>query len=181
MATPCFAWRNFFPSDQLVDFAAALNQERADSLKVRFDQEEQLIERASQRFLLGWGRYGRSRVYEDSGKDSSLTDGFWIITFGQFGIIGFLAQFGLLSLPVFRSLAAIRQAGPKHETVFLGALVLIATATVVEQLPNASITPWSWLLAGALLGRIERIQHAKSRTRPLVATPHTQTESGHRL
>jgi hypothetical protein len=37
----------------------------------------------------------------------------------------------------------------------VSALILIVAITVVEQLPNASISSWSWLLAGTLLGRVE--------------------------
>jgi hypothetical protein len=154
---PVLRMADCFPDKQLYDLAATFNQERADSLKFRFDQEQQLLARASERFVFGWGRYGRNRVYEESGKDSSITDGLWILTLGQFGIAGFLAQFGLLSLPVFRAGAALKRIGSMREKIFLAALTLIVAITVVEQLPNASLTPWSWLLVGALLGRVERI------------------------
>jgi hypothetical protein len=159
---PVLRIANFFPTDQLVDFAATFNQERADSLKFRFDQEQRLLAHASERFLFGWGRYGRNRVYEESGEDSSVTDGLWILTVGQFGIVGFLAQFGLLTLPVFRTVAALRRIKSMREKIFLAALALIVAIIAIEQLPNASISPWSWLLVGALLGRVDGI-----RSRPL--------------
>jgi hypothetical protein len=165
MLYPVLRMADYFPDKQLVEFAATFNQERADSLKFRFDQEQELLAHASERFVFGWGRYGRNRVYEESGEDSSITDGLWILTLGQFGIAGFLAQFGLLTFPVFRAGAALKRIGSMREKIFLAALTLIVAITVVEQLPNASLTPWSWLLVGALLGRVERILSMHPQTR----------------
>ncbi|WOH53724.1 hypothetical protein [Bradyrhizobium sp. sBnM-33] len=154
---PVLRITDVFPDKFLVDAAASIDQERAASLKFRFDQERQLLDHASQRLAFGWGRYGRNRVYQESGKDASITDGAWIITFGQFGLVGFLAQFGLLALPIFRAAAAYRYLRTERERVFLSAIALIAALCVIEQLPNSSISSWSWLVAGALLGRAEWI------------------------
>jgi len=147
------------PEKSLIDAAALFSQQRAASLKTRFDSERQLLARASERLVFGWGRYGRSRVYdENSGKDMSPTDGAWLQTLGQFGIVGFVAQFGLLALPVFRALSAFKYAGSVRDRVFLAALSLIVALGLFEQLPNSSISPWSWLLAGALMGRAEALR-----------------------
>jgi hypothetical protein len=146
-----------FPDKFLVDIAASFEQTRADSLKFRFDQEQQLLDRASQRFAFGWGRYGRNRVYEETGKDSSITDGSWIQTLGQFGFIGFLAQFGLLAWPVFRAATAFKFVRTERDRVFFSVIALIVALGLIEQLPNSSINSWNWLLAGCLLGRAERI------------------------
>jgi hypothetical protein len=159
---PTLRLTNLFPDQILINVAAFFDQERADSLKFRFDQEEQLLARASERFLFGWGRYGRNRVYDnDSGKDLSVTDGTWIVTIGQFGFLGFLAQFGLLALPVFRSVSAFKRTNSKSDKAFLATLAIILAVTVVEQIPNASISPWTWLLAGSLLGRTELLNSAR--------------------
>ncbi len=157
---------DYFPTERLVDVAEAFNKDRAASLSVRFNQEQKLLEHASERYWFGWGRYGRSRVYEESGKDSTLTDGLWIITLGQFGLIGFLAQFGLLALPVFAAAASFRYIDSPRDMIVLCVLALIVAFTVIEQLPNASISAWSWLTAGALLGRCENIRR-KARKRPV--------------
>ena len=65
---PVLRITDIFPDRSLVEIAASINQDRADSLKVRFDQERTLLNHAYQRLAFGWGRYGRSRVYEESGK-----------------------------------------------------------------------------------------------------------------
>ncbi len=60
------------PTKFMLGLAQSVSAERAESLKVRFDNEDQLLDRAWQRFMFGWGRFGRSRVYDDdSGKDSA--------------------------------------------------------------------------------------------------------------
>lgn len=164
-----------FPNEILVDLASSIDQKRADSLKFRFDQERQLLNHASERLVFGWGRYGRNRIYEESGKDSSVTDGAWIQTVGQFGLIGFVAQFGLLAWPVYRAASAYRYVGTERERVLLAVIALIVALGLVEQLPNSSISSWSWLLAGALLGISERILKRARNTRS--ASSHSRMSS----
>jgi hypothetical protein len=162
---PILRITDMFPDKFLVKFAESVDEERAQSLQFRFDQERQLLDHASDRFFFGWGRYGRNRVYEESGKDSSITDGEWIVTLGQFGVIGFLAEFGLLAWPVFKVFLTFKFVGTERDRVFLATLALLVAFGIIEQLPNASISPWSWLLAGSLLGRAERLTQLASATR----------------
>jgi hypothetical protein len=94
----------------------------------------------------------------ETGQDVSVTDGRWIITMGQFGFIGFIAEFGLLALPIIAAASALKFAGSEGEAVLLSALALIVSINIVDLLPNSSISPWTWLLAGALLGRAENLR-----------------------
>lgn len=150
---PIIRMSNLVPTEQLLELSATFNKERASSLGVRFDQEQQLLAHATDRFWFGWGRYGRSRVYDEYGQDISITDGQWIVTFGQYGFVGFVAQFGLLTLPIFFAARTLKFVRSQREAIFLSCLTLIVALTVVEQIPNASISSWSWLIAGALVGR----------------------------
>jgi hypothetical protein len=160
---PTLRATDLFPTRTMVELAQAIDVERAQSLKFRFDNEDILLDRAWQRFSFGWGRFGRNRVYDaESGHDVSVTDGRWIITMGQFGFVGFLAEFGLLALAVVRAAQAARFAADDTEQVMLAALALIVAINVVDLLPNASLSPWTWLLAGALLGRAEALRYAAS-------------------
>ncbi len=141
------------PTREVVDIAEIIvNHERAYSLKFRFDEEEKLLARANERLWFGWGRFGRNRVYDDQGKDTSITDGQWILTLGQFGIVGFFAQFGLLTFPLFCAAVRIRRLRSAQEAVLCASLSIIIAFTVLDQLPNASITPWTWFLAGVVSG-----------------------------
>ena len=165
---PLLRFADVIPTTTMIEAASVVSEERAGSLKTRFDNEDQLLERASHRLLFGWGRWGRSRIYvEDSGQDLSITDGHWIIVIGQFGLFGFLAEFGLLILPIFRAASALRFTGSLDERVNLAALALILTINIVDLLPNAGLIPWTWLLAGSLLGRAEALRNMK-RTREII-------------
>jgi hypothetical protein len=113
---------------------------------------------------------GRNRVYDENGKDISVTDGAWIITLSQFGVVGFLAQFGLLGLPVFWALRAVKHAERRQERLLLAGLALIVSLNLIEQIPNASINSWSWLLSGALLGRSQRLLKQRIPVNSLGAT-----------
>jgi hypothetical protein len=156
---PILRTSDIFPNQFLVDLATSVDDERANSLRFRFDQEEALLNRASERFYFGWGRFGRSRIItEESGKDDSITDGRWIITMGQFGFVGFLAEFGLLVLPIFHAFRTRPLLQNQREQIFLAALTLIMAISVIDLLPNASLSTWTLLLAGALLGRSEALQ-----------------------
>lgn len=158
LAYPMLRATALFPTASFVEAAAAVSTDRAASLKTRFDNENQLLDRAWQRLWFGWGRYARSRVYNGwEGGDSSITDGTWIITLGTFGLVGFAAEFGLLALAVFRAAMALKFAQTVRESGYLAALALIVAINVVDLLPNSSLSPWTWLLVGALLGRAEAL------------------------
>ena len=102
------------------------------------------------------------RIYDaEQGKDVSITDGHWIITIGMYGLFGFVAEFGLLALTVFRAASALRFTQPARDRIYLAALALIVAINMVELLPNATLTPWTWLFAGALLGRAEALRSAR--------------------
>jgi hypothetical protein len=159
LAYPVLRVTNVFPTTTIIDIAHGVSQDRGDSLNTRFSQEDVLLAHAWERPIFGWGRYGRSRVYGGwQGGDSSITDGFWIITLGQFGIVGFLATFGLMALPVFRAAAALKFAPSAHEKSHLAALALIIGVVMIDQLPNGSFSTLSWMLVGALLGRAEALR-----------------------
>ncbi len=167
LAYPMLRVADLIPTTSILEAARAVDTERATSLQVRFDQEDQLLAHAWERPWFGWGRYGRNRVYHGyNGRDTSITDGYWIITIGIFGLVGFGAQFGLLGLGVFRAAMALKLAKDKRETVYLAALALIVAINVFDLLPNASISPWTWLLLGALLGRAEALYAAVRQRTP---------------
>ena len=65
---------------------------------------------------------------------------------------------GCLTIGVFRSAAALRFAESREEQILLAALALIVALNIVDLLPNSGLRPWSWLLAGSLLGRAEALR-----------------------
>jgi hypothetical protein len=59
---PVLRAADLVPTGPMVEFATSADADRAKSLQFRFDQEQQLLNHASERFLFGWGRFGRNRV-----------------------------------------------------------------------------------------------------------------------
>lgn len=143
----------FVPTTTMVRLAEDIsNPLRAQSLEYRFDNEEVLVERASERPLFGWGIWGRNHVYDSvSGRVMTVTDGRWIVTMGGFGWVGFIAEFGLMLLPLLH--LWFRRAA---QSPLAAGQALILAVIMVDQLPNASFTPITFLYAGALLGWAER-------------------------
>jgi hypothetical protein len=158
---PVLRSADLVPTEIMTTVAQLVNEERAHSLRTRLVNEQQLLEHASERALFGWGRFGRHRILDaEQGKDVSTTDGHWIVTIGQYGLIGFVAEFGLLALTVFRAAAALRFAQAARDQVYLAALALLVGINMIELLPNSTLTAWTWLLAGGLLGRAEALRSA---------------------
>jgi hypothetical protein len=161
LAYPTLRAMDLVPTKLMLEASESVSAERAESLSERFSNEYRLLERATQRFWFGWGRFGRSRIRNEYGAfdrtDLAPADGYWIITMGQFGFIGFLATFGLLGLSVFRASSALRFAESKRDRNFLAALALIVAVYIVNLLPNSDLFSWTWLLVGALLGRAEAL------------------------
>ena len=136
---PVLRMADLVPTEAMLQAAGSVSSAREESLKTRFDNESALMERASTRLFFGWGRWGRNKIYSDTGKDLSYTDGLWIITIGQFGLFGFFAEFGLLVLPIFRAASALRFAQSTKDRVNLAALALIVAVNIVDLLPNSGL------------------------------------------
>ncbi len=166
---PILRGADLVPIDAIVSAAASVSEERAGSLQFRFDHEETLLEKASERPVFGWGGWGRSRVFDaETGEDVSVTDGYWVILIGIGGWVGYLGQFGFLAGPVLLVLWRSRTLGVGRETAVLA---LILAANLIDMLPNASLTPLTWLLAGALWGRLEHAREAAAETGAATADP----------
>jgi hypothetical protein len=140
-----------FPTQELVDFSATISQERASSLKFRFDNEDVLLEKALERPWFGWGGNARYRVFNEVGMDVSVTDGAWIIILGAYGIVGFAARFALLLLPIIMALRRIGQVSPERQPLLSG-LALIATIYSIDLLPNGFFNELPLFMSGVVAG-----------------------------
>jgi len=146
------------PTTLAISAARVHSDVRAGSLEFRFMNEDMLLERASERILTGWGRFGRNRIYAaDNEKDISVTDGTWILTLGESGIIGFIAHFGLLTIGIFRVRCVLGKTEDVRESLCLSAVSLMVAFNVIDLIPNSTNTPLCFLLAGSLVGRTENI------------------------
>jgi len=149
---PILRGAHLVPTDEIVSRFEAVSPERAASLLFRFENEDILLERANERPVFGWGGNARSRIFDERGRDLSVTDGQWVIVIGQGGWIGYVTIFGLLTLPLMFTM--LRRRRLKIDRITAGLCVMIA-ANVLDLLPNSSLSPVLWLAAGAILGRLE--------------------------
>ena len=146
---PAIRTAGVIPTATISELAASFSADRAGSLGFRLVNENQLLQRAAIKPVFGWGSWGRSRVYSaDDGSDLSVTDGAWIITLGSWGWAGYLAMFGLLCSGCARLLWRRKHLGPI--SVATAALCVLLTLNLLDSIPNASIRPITWLLAGAI-------------------------------
>lgn len=149
---PTLRGGELFPTETIIETAKIVGPGRATSLAYRFDNEDILIEKARSRPVFGWGSWGRNRVFDpNNGASLSTTDGVWIIQFGSYGWVGFLAQFGLMALPVL----LLWRRRPDEMPVATAALAVMLAINMVNLLPNSTLMPLTWLMAGALLGYAE--------------------------
>ncbi|MFT6674475.1 MAG: hypothetical protein ACJAVM_000658 [Sulfitobacter sp.] len=152
--------RNFdvVPTHAILAQAEEISAERAQSLGYRFDNEDQLLVRAAEKPLFGWGGWGRSLVRDDeSGEILSIPDGRWIIVFGTFGWLGYICEFGLLALPLLLMGLYVHRRGDQDMSPYVAPLCLILGITLIDMLLNATLTPVTWLTAGAIMGHAEKI------------------------
>ncbi|MEG4235308.1 O-antigen ligase domain-containing protein [Microcoleus sp. Pol11C3] len=146
-----------FSSKDVVDFITQIfGEERASSLKFRFDMEEILGEKARQRFLFGWGDSGGNRVYNQYGQDISVTDSLWIIAFGVNGAVGLASLFSSLLLPVivFSVFKYPARTWSNPKVAPAAALGVALTMYVFDCVLNAMTNPIFALIAGGISGLV---------------------------
>ena len=138
----------------LVEFAASIVEEGADSLLGRLQDEDKLIERASQKPLWGWGGWGRWRVrVEWTGEEMTSSDGMWVIARGERGNFGLIANTLLVVLPFGLFLWRVRArdwAFPMFAAP--AALAMLLLMWSVDNLFNAMHNPIYVMAAGGLSG-----------------------------
>lgn len=158
LAYPILKGADLIPQDQLLAQAAAIDPQRAGSLEFRFDNENTLLERAYQKPVFGWGSFGRNHILDPvNGNILTVTDGRWIIVIGVYGWVGFIAEFGLLFLPLILLGREIAARQGQEISPYIGPLSLLLAINALDMLPNATLTPLTWLLVGALTGYAEKL------------------------
>jgi len=131
-----------------------IGEDRAQSLEFRFVNENALVAKALERPLFGWGGWGRNRVYDDeSGKDTTITDGLWIIMLGDRGLVGLIALGGVLLIPVVRFAVLFPPATWSTRSVApAAACVVVVALWAIDCLPNGLVVPIYIVMAGAVTG-----------------------------
>ncbi|MFZ1469963.1 MAG: hypothetical protein WAT09_13450 [Paracoccaceae bacterium] len=176
MVYPLLRGAHLVPLDAILDYARGLSPERAWSLQFRFENEEILLLRAEERPWFGWGGYARNFTHNPvTGEILNIADGAWVIQIGTYGWLGYVAEFGLLCLPLWllgREALVQRSAAFAPE---VAGLALIFAFNMLDLLPNGTLVPVSWLIAGALLGHAEALRAARKAARVALRPRPMQT------
>lgn len=149
LAFPAVRQADLVPLDGFLSVVESISGDRAQSLKFRLDNEDDMLARAYQKPVFGWGGWGRWRVIDDRGRDTTVSDGLWIIILTSRGWIGYIAYFGVLTLPLLLLSRVSRKREVDQTTITLG---LIMAANLVYLVPNSALSPVGWMLAGAMAG-----------------------------
>ncbi|KAM3097036.1 O-antigen ligase domain-containing protein [Phormidesmis sp. 146-35] len=147
-----------FNGDQITQFfSSAVNPDRADSLQFRLNQEKALVVKARERMIVGWAGWGRSRIVDEWGQDASVTDSWWVITFGVNGALGLACGTTVVLLPVLMFVGYYPARTWLHPKVAPSAAIsLVLVFYMVDNLVNAMAMPVFVLGIGGLSGLMAR-------------------------
>lgn len=145
-----------YRGEGLRDAIATISEERAHSLQFRLDNDKQLVDKALIKPVFGWAGWGRNRVYDENGKDLTITDSMFLITFGTLGLIGLVSSMVMFLGPVFTYLAALPRSFSTQDAspwVSLPMAVILILHSI-DNLFNAFPNPIYPMLAGGLASSI---------------------------
>jgi len=142
---------NTFPWQGIVEVAASWDPDRARSLNYRFENDENMLVRARERPLFGWGGYRRNWAYDETtGEHLTVPDGAWIIRFSSFGVLGFYALYLMYIAPVLLAWIRLGRIRDPQVQMMIASLMLIVIIRAVDQLPNGLYSSYPVFLGGAL-------------------------------
>ncbi len=161
----------YWDGQNLVDaITENFSEERAGSLQFRFENENILVEKALQKPVFGWGGWGRARVYDEDGEDISVTDGFWIISFGNYGLFGLASVTLACLLPmILFVLKCPTRFWNKPEYAPSAVLAMVPLLFIVDCMLNCMVNPVFVLFAGGVSGSFAL--HGIRDIRPVHAKP----------
>jgi len=107
--------------------------------------------RARESVMFGWGGFARNRVFDEYGKDISITDSLWIIVFGLQGAYGLAALTASILLPVISFCIRYPARLWLHPMVAPAAALAVCIALYMfDSVLNAMTNPIFMLAAGGL-------------------------------
>lgn len=129
-----------------------VSERRAESFLTRVDNENRLVVKALERPWFGWGGWGRNRVFDEEGKDITITDGFWIIVLGTSGWFGLGSWLVAMLLPVMWTWwrhwhVMLRSRG---DEAILPCAIVVPVIHLIDCLPNCMPCPVYYMVAGGL-------------------------------
>lgn len=138
---------------QVVAFAKVFGEDRAQSVEFRLYNEDLFIGKTLQRPAFGWGGHDRLFLRDKYGKSLSVIDGYWIVAYGTYGLVGLVA-FNLMQMTpivvMLRRHPVATWGGPA--VVPAAAAAVFVGLFLIDNLSNAMPTPLIGLILGGLCG-----------------------------
>lgn len=153
LAYPALRQADLVPADRMVSAFATYSERRAASLGYRFENEKMILDRVMEKPVFGWGSWGRWRIIDEKGRDITTSDGIWIIVLGKLGWVGYLSYFGLLASSLLFLPGGARRDEIPLETA---GLATITGVNLIYMIPNSTLSPIGFLVAGAVAARAFR-------------------------
>jgi hypothetical protein len=156
---------------RIVDLVGSWAPERARSLQFRIHCEDVQLADLWQRPYLGWSAWGPA-VQTDADGTAIARDSYWLITVGNFGLVGLLLFFAIHLVPTLTLLRRV----PVHEWAAprgAGAIVLIVALAmfVFDCTFNAMRNPIYTVALGSLTSLATAIAHRSDAPAPLPRGP----------
>jgi 4-amino-4-deoxy-L-arabinose transferase-like glycosyltransferase len=151
---PLVRWAGILPVEDILAFTARkFGADRSGSLGVRLHEEAYVLGRALLRLPFGWGGYGRPFSHDLwTGKQTTIIDGYWVLTLSAQGAVGYLSVFGLLLLPLWRLRKTVAGLNNRNDRLLVTTLGFAMVVFVFDLIPNSTIDPYLLLMLGALIG-----------------------------
>lgn len=126
--------------------------QRAGSLGARIKQENLFLIRAEEKWLFGWGGWGRAFPIDEYGvRLTRGVDSFWIIVYSQNGIIALVSLFWMfLATPYIVATRLHKMSLDKKESSFLYMASFVPVFFMLDSLANAMFTPVFILVTSSL-------------------------------
>ena len=158
---------SLYTNPQVISFVAASNasdeSERSQSVAFRIQNEELLSEKARQQTIFGWGSSGGNRIYDASGKDVSVTDSLWILTYGERGAVGLISLTASILLPTI-SLFMFRypaRSWSNPKVAPAAALAVVLVLYMLDSSLNTMISGVFPLACGGIAGLVQKEPETK--------------------
>lgn len=134
--------------------------QRAGSLGARIKQENLFLQRAEEKWLFGWGGWGRAFPINEYGvRLTRGVDSLWIIVYSQNGVIALTSFFWMfLAAPYVIATRAHKMALNTRERSFVYMVSFIPVFVMVDSLANSMLSPLYLMVVGSLTSVIIEVQ-----------------------
>jgi hypothetical protein len=98
---PCTRAFLGWDGQEVLSYFEQINPDRARSLRVRFEDERLLVDKALERPIFGWGGWNRKQVDTKGSKQATAYDSRWIINVSSRGWFGMLCRMMIAIVPLW--------------------------------------------------------------------------------